>query len=125
MASGDDLNSTTKGQGLSVATLANWMIAPGRTLSSTPSPKATPVTIGTASTLLIASSTTRRAIEFINASTAGNPFWIMPGGNASVNQGYLVVPGGFRRIPDGLAANAGFSAITTTAAGLLTVIEYF
>lgn len=125
MASGDDLNSTTKGQALSVSQLAAWAIAPGQTLSSTASPKATVVTVGTTSTLLIASSTTRRGLEFINGSTGGNPVWVMPQGAAVVGQGYIVVPGGFRRIPNTLAANAGFSAIATGAAGALTVVEYF
>lgn len=128
MSSADDLVSTQKGGVQTLGQYVQYISSPGRTTSSTTSPKATIITtLGTASFTAIAASTTRRAIEFINSNPSGPNMWVVSANvAAATNQGIYIPPGGFRRIPHSLAANAGFNAIAATgSSNTLTIVEFF
>lgn len=123
-----DLVSITKGQTQNIGQLAAWATSPGQTLSSTASPKATVIaTLGSTSTLAVASSTTRRGIEFHSSDPSGNTnIWVMPQTTAVVKQGILLVPGARYQIGNALAANAGFSCIASSGStNVLTIVEFF
>lgn len=127
MAGGDDLASITKGQVQNIGQLAAWASAPGQTLSSTSSPRATNLTaVTTTSILAIATSAVRRAIEFHSCDPANANMWIMPGTTAFVRRGIYLVPGGRYQINASMAANNSFYAVASSGAtNSLTVVEFF
>lgn len=128
MAGGDDLATITKGQVQNIGQLAAWASAPGQTLSSTSSPRATNLTaVTTTSVLAIATSAVRRAIEFHSCDPTGNSnMWIMPGTTAFVRRGILIVPGSRYEIGPTMAANNCFYAVASSGStNSLTVVEFF
>lgn len=127
MAGGDDLASITKGQVQNIGLIANWASAPGQTLSTTSSPRATNLTaVTTTSILAIATSAVRRAIEFHSSDPANSNMWIMPGTTAFVRRGIYLVPGGRYQINASMAANNQFYAVASSGGtNSLTVVEFF
>lgn len=128
MAGGDDLASIIKGQVQNIGQLAAWASAPGQTLSSTSSPRATNLTaVTTTSILAIATSAVRRAIEFHSCDPTGNTnIWVMPGTTAFVRRGILIVPGARYQIPPSMAGNNCFYAVASSGGtNSLTVVEFF
>lgn len=135
MAATDDLVSTQKGGvqnlgqiAVAIATAVAQYLAPGNTLSTTTSPRATNyTTLSTTSVQVIASSTTRRGIAFYNSNPSGNNIFITPSNlTAVINQGIPLLPGGAWEVSATLAANAAFNAIAATASNnVLTIIEFF
>lgn len=128
MAGGDDLTSVTKGLVTNLSQIAAWASAPGQTLSSTSSPRATNLTaVTTTSVLAIATSAVRRAIEFHSCDPSGNSnMWVMPGTTAFVRRGILLVPGSRYQIPASLAANNCFYAVASSGStNSLSVVEFF
>lgn len=127
MAGNDDLSSITKGIVQNLSQLAAWASAPGQTLSSTSSPRASNLTaVTTTSILAIATSVMRRAIEFHSCDPANTNMWIMPGTTAFVRRGIYLVPGGRYQINASMAANNCFYAVASSgASNSLTVVEFF
>jgi len=127
MSGGDDLASITKGQVQNIGQIAAWASAPGQTLSTTSSPRATNLTaVTTTSILAIATSAVRRAIEFHSCDPANSNMWIMPGTTAFVRQGIYLVPGGRYQINASMAANNRFYAVASSGAtNALCVVEFF
>ena len=123
-----DLVSTQKGGVQNLGQFVAFITAPGQTLSSTTSPRATYYTaLSTASLQVAAASSTRRAIEFWNSNPSGQNIWIVPAAlSAVINRGILIVPGGRYQVPTTMAANSAFNAIAFTGStNVLTVVEFF
>ncbi len=128
MAGGDDLASITKGQVQNLGQLVAWASAPGQTLSSTSSPRATNLTaVTTTSVLAIATSALRRAIEFHSSDPVGNAYmWIMPGTTAFARRGIPIVPGGRYQVNASMAANNCWYAVASSGStNSLSVVEFF
>lgn len=128
MSGADDVNSTLKGIVTNLGVLAQLASAPGYTLSTATSPKATIVTtLSTSSLQVIAASTTRRAMTFFNPNPSGNNIWVVPANvSAVINQGILIVPGGDFPTPASVDNNAAWNAIAATGStNVLTIIEFF
>lgn len=127
MAGADDLASITKGQVTNIGQLVAWASAPGQTLSSTSSPRATNLTtLAATSVLAIATSAVRRAIEFHSSDPANVNIWLMPGTTAFARRGIYLVPGGRYQVNASMAANNCWYAVASSGStNTLTVIEFF
>lgn len=128
MAGADDVNSTLQGIVRNLGQLAQIANAPGYTLSTATSPKATIVTtLSTASMQVIAASTVRRAMTFFNSNPSGQNIWVVPANvSAVINQGIPIAAGSSYATPASVDNNAAWNAIAATGStNVLTIIEFF